>query len=140
MNPNHFTETLLPLYTILQPKFRERMGELLKSVNDEYICPKGIGITNRSICSSKCKQHDEYCYKNPFVFIPRTIDDSSEEARKRSLWGMVDWSRFDSISNEAGVFTVRDWINDDPAILIKGATPTEAILRALVAQWGVEVE
>ena len=75
------------------------------------------------------------------VWIARTIDDSSPEARKRSLWGMVDWSRFDAEVLPNGKL----WIaNRSHHVMEKsefGAMliPTEAILRALLAQEGIEV-
>ena len=135
-------QKLLDLYIKLQPKFRDVMGEW-QYTDDRY-----------------CRYHMKYnadipagvCSVSPFcpsckhiLFIPRTIDNFSEEARKRSLWGMVEgkgkylckgpedqqWRV--SIIEEKYDHVLMD------AIHYFGATPTEAILRALCAQWEVEV-
>jgi len=120
MNPNYFTKTLLPLYTALQPKFRKVMGPILYS--DETYEHMGDF------------RHGEYHDIRTLV-IPRTIDDSSPEAQKRSLWGMVDWKRWSQSSDGSGLIRMG---SERYKIFIEG-TPTEAILKALVAQWEVEV-
>jgi hypothetical protein len=128
MNPNYFTEVLLPLYIALQPKFREVMGEW-KLSNDQFCWPD-----TRYILLRRELQNAE-----GYLIIPRTIDDSSEEARKRSLWGMVDWKRYSLHSHPNG----KVWIEfedskfDGPMWL--GLTSTEAILKALCVQWEVEI-
>jgi hypothetical protein len=126
-------QKLLDLYIKLQPKFRDVMGEW-QYTDDRY-----------------CRYHMKYnadipagvCSVSPFcpsckhiLFIPRTIDNFSEEARKRSLWGMLNWKRFLICPS----FRNGDiWIKEKERAWEVFGTPTEAILRALCAQEGVEV-
>jgi len=137
VNPNHFTEVLLPLFTILQPKFREvmvdlKVADLLFSQDAGYFF---VGEWN--------KLDDINSLRKDIFVLPRTIDDSSEEARKRSLWGMLDHTRFEVEDANNGLMWLMTKNNFDcwkPLVDGKELTPTEALLRALAAQWGVEVE
>ena len=72
------------------------------------------------------------------VRIPRTIDDSSLEAQKRSLWGMVDWTRWRLETWYSGQVRLYDDTHDGTCDFARHSI-TEAILRALCAQEGVEV-
>lgn len=121
---------LLKYYISLQPFFREKM--LPMQYNDDFICPsQGYSIIHWD------DEKDALCAQ--CIIIPRTIDDSSEEARKRSLWGMVD-----------GILGCKKGIVDDryccstsfkrTKSFYYANTPTEAILKALCHQEGVEVE
>jgi len=103
---------LLKYYIALQPKFRDENPEIFAFHSDK-------------VCNS--------C-----IWIPRTIDDSSEEARKRSLWGMVE-GRKKIKELSSGVSLLMVW-EDSNILEYEGNTPTEAMLKALVAQWGVEVK
>lgn len=162
MSPNHFTEVLLPLYTALQPKFREVMEEW--RVGDAYF--NGVDIwyselnyteyaSNGHAIPHACQLPEE------FLWLPRTIDDFSEEARKRSLVEMFAPNTFVYLKpvmvlwapDESGTLESKP-IDDNNAIhgvhtgkwgcmitgnrLFVGATPTEAILKALAAQEGKE--
>lgn len=87
-----------------------------------------IGL-NEILCSTQDYLDDE-C-----VRIPRTIDDSSPEASKRSLIEMLD---------DAGRHTIEKDIDryilniEDREPWYEGVTPTECILKALIAQEGIE--
>ena len=80
------------------------------------------------------------------VFIPLTCDDSSEEAHERSLWGMVDGlvtvgkQLFAPNSYFCTIRITDEDGNYKKFITFKGATPTDALLAALIAQWNVEVK
>jgi hypothetical protein len=76
--------------------------------------------------------------------IPRTIDDSSLEAQRRSLWEMLRGTKtlYDYLDIEQGL-----GIQGDIGIGVslsggykyfKGSSSTEVILRALCAQEGIE--
>ena len=135
MNHKHFAETLLPSYTALQPFFRERM--LPMQYNDDFICPsQGWSIVHWD------DEKDTIC--DQCIILPHTIDDSSEEARKRSLVGMLTYQW--ALSNPcpaAGVDSYGLLLFDDQGkeeiAYYEGATPTEAIMKALCAQEGVEI-
>lgn len=126
-------EELLKLYTALQPFFRERMGEW--QVGDRWKYPATDDIYTFDGCVSSVPD----CA----IRIPLTIDDSSPEAQARSLWGMCR----DIIclnNNGEDNFEVCILLDDGRGEIWnershKGATPTEALLRALCAQEGVEV-
>jgi len=107
----------------LQPKFLETMME---KDDDQLLFPgTGYIILRREFRdSASCKD---------YLIIPRTIDDSSDEARQRSLWGMVDWPKiWDSTSEHSKLKLMLD-------LMFGKTTPTLAILKALAAQEGVEV-
>jgi len=116
---------LLKYYIALQPKFREVMGDTW-SYMDRFYHPLYL------LMSYHPDLHGDLPYDKGVIRVPLTIDDSSEEARKRSLWGMVDWNKYGAFVQINGMIQITG---------VGFATigwPTEAILRALVAQWGVE--
>jgi hypothetical protein len=136
MNPR-----LRKLYQELNecPEFLAAMGAIRQG--DEYTI---TGVIHRINCPEDME--NVYDNKDMCIFIPRTIDDSSEEASKRSLIGMLDVPPIITpIYNqlEDGNPTVcweLDWINGNYTESAGGETITEAILRALLAQWGREVK
>jgi len=71
---------------------------------------------------------DKYANNLPLL-IPRTIDESSPEAQKRSIVEMLN-------GNKVLAYLGHNWMlfNNDKQFF--GTTPTEAILRALLAQEG----
>jgi len=81
-----------------------------------------------------------------YIRIPLTIDDSSEEARRRSLWGMLSETVLPKETLYVGTevfgngyecgYTTKDGFYEKAI----GDTPTEAILKALLAQEGLEVK
>ena len=62
---------------------------------------------------------------------------NQEEYCLNKLWGMVDWTRFDYVKSKG---FMRVLVKDEESGWkdIALATPTEAILRALCFQWGIE--
>jgi hypothetical protein len=137
MNANYFTTVLLPLHIKLQGLYREKCGDW--RVGDEWY------QTDYSY-SAECDprgiiEDDERAYgfneaNDPNdLKIPRTIDDSSPEASKRSLWGMTKYpiSMYTSVNN---TWSCCQMYSTD---IYKGKTPTEAILKALIAQENLEV-
>lgn len=161
---------LLKYYIALQPFFRERMGPIAEGdhVSLGWFDSKSfdIGFVTQTktmeadIISadliyvrwySEKPWRDQSCDKRDwaeehFIRLPHTIDDSSEEARKRSLIGMVKYFIRLSVVSQ-GYFQI--WVKDTPPgtiydgsdnLYFLGATPTEAILKALCHQEGVEVE
>lgn len=131
MNPE-----LLKLYIALQPLFRERMGEW--QWWDKWYDPDDTDygyVMPRQVIEFRKPDSDCHYYHR----IPRTIDDSSPEAQKRSLWGMVNWNEFNFenlLDGSGNVLAFQCKTNGD--FSFKG-TPTEVILRALCAQEGVEI-
>ena len=130
---------LLDLYVKLQPEFREVYG-FDWMTGDDYWCPR---------CYSKDTYHgnDELCCPSDIncqdgvIWIPRTIDYSSGEARRRSLWGMVDWNHYRFATYDDGevmIFYVTEGLADQKKWSSGKTTPTEAILRAWCVQWEVE--
>lgn len=120
MNPE-----LLKLYKALQPFFRERMGRI---GGYDSIYPEG-----GPIMLYKDLRGDDSIMYCKWIIIPRTIDDSSPEAQKRSLWGMLDWENTYITTGRKGEARLYSG-----AGFVAGAI-TEAILRTLCAQEGVEV-
>jgi hypothetical protein len=70
------------------------------------------------------------------IIIPLTIDDSSPEAQKRSLWGMVNWSLWSMQVYDTGDVFIR--LRNSLNYSFDCKTLTEAILRALCSQEGME--
>jgi len=138
MNANHFTEVLLPMHIKLQGLYRERCGDWQQW--DKYYCT--IDGQIRMIYPDEEGMRLMPCCCH-VVWLPRTIDDSSPEASKRSLWGMVDWELFtQEMADGEGNIN----IYENPYIHLDGqdapigsGTPTEAILRALCHQEGIEI-
>jgi hypothetical protein len=133
MNPE-----LLKYYVALQPFFRERMGEW--KPHDKLLYPTGE-IVYYTVWDGGKRWVPT---SGDIVWIPLTIDDSSEEARNRSLWGMVDWKMFkcDSPQWLSGDIKIYQW-NEEVGLfsdkVCSWCSPTEAILKALCVQWEVEV-
>jgi len=127
MNPD-----LLKYYITLQPKFREVMGPIIVGDLVSWINSEITLVTTDF--QAKCATGG-----NGYTVYPRTIDDSSEEARKRSLIGMLT-----AISEYRVVLTELTgdmWhcclMGEDEQYI--ASTLTEAILKALCAQWDIEV-
>ena len=109
----------------LQEKFREKKGECGWLIGDMYWVPS---YKNTYIYTDT---DNDFAWSDSAIWLPKTIDDSSEEARKRSLWGMVKWDH-------------DVYIHTDGEMAIEGisdgcSSPTLAILKALAAQWRIEV-
>lgn len=144
MNPNHFTEVLLPMFAALQPFLRERMGEWREYEHAYQDDCEGIVLfmwrddapTINMFTPLSC--YDVRRLRDDAVRLPLTIDDSSEEARGRSLWGMcVGDKRLWKVGERhylAVNMTMRDYYEAE------GATPTHAILLALCAQEGITLD
>jgi hypothetical protein len=64
--------------------------------------------------------------------LPLPIDPVNPE---RGLWGMVDWSHWDIATNHLGEVSL---FNTASRLTIDYTTPTLALLRALMAQEGIE--
>jgi hypothetical protein len=126
MKDNYFQEVLLPLHIKLQGLYREKCGNW--QVGDDYFCAscyyKG---TYHPLDHQNCPE-DLSC-KN-VTRLPRTIDDSSTEAQRRSLWRMVDWER------QATRAIVLHWLINPQNMKLE--VPTESILKALIAQEGIK--
>lgn len=123
MKDSYFQEALLPLFQRLQPFFRERMGGWKRGDNYMVSPYCMIWTVGNRPCSHK---------SSAAIWLPRTIDDSSPEAQKRSLWGMavvVD-CYYHNEEKEWRAYLLSDKSG-------RGATPTEAILKALCQQEGV---
>jgi hypothetical protein len=123
MNPE-----LLKYYIALQPFFRERMGEWRAGDRYTFLHSKEILLVGtRHFHSHACGEA---------IWLPRTIDDSNPEAQKRSLVGMLedDYVLSESRFEDGNICTCTI-----DCKIFEGATPTEAILRALCAQWEVEI-
>ena len=119
-------EKLLPYYRALQPFFREVMGEwkVGDALYDTVLM--FLDYYTREDMSNKWKPPESW------LWIPRTIDDSSPEALARSLWGMA--TGYHKILTEAlGEFCFRV----DLKVYVAGTT-TGALLKALCTQWGAE--
>jgi hypothetical protein len=130
---NNDLTKLLPYYIALQPKFREVMGPY--QIGDEYgypgnPCNNFVREEDLGRCRRLPKDTNVYC-------LPRTIDDSSEEARKRSLVGMINGA----ITLRRN-YALRDYnlivATEHDVKIFVADTPTLAILKALSAQWEVE--
>jgi len=108
---------LLKYYIALQPKFREAG---CNTSNTEWVWSEDYAVDKLYI-----------------TFTPRTIDDSSEEARKRSLWGMFDVPPSVSFNSFTNKYICSLW-DKQPMLIDRfvGETLTEAILKALCAQEG----
>jgi len=148
MNANHFTEALLPLHIKLQGLYREKM--LLMQEGDEFVtdCNPFVYTVDR-MENSECRWlvvakapyknlgYDYFQIKE-CIRIPRTIDDSSPEASRRSLIEMCN--NFISLTKGSlgWVCTVYDETGVDREYLYQGATSTECILKALLHQEGIE--
>jgi diadenosine tetraphosphatase ApaH/serine/threonine PP2A family protein phosphatase len=130
------TDDLLKYYVALQPKFREVMGNLRDS--DDWKWSEGDAVF-RELPYARTVDIVKMCKDGKIIYLPRTIDDSSEEARKRSLVGMLTAiSKYRVVLTE---LTEGMWhcclMGEDEQYV--ATTLSEAILKALCAQWEVEV-
>jgi len=136
------TPELLKLCTVLQPLFLERRGEWQPGDSCYDSISKKRGYVTEVSPNRVWINFDgvpRYTHvDNPdLLFLPRTIDDSSPEAQKRSLLGMM--SGLVSVENKGKGRGYYVWVESGEVMQhFDGATSTEAILRALVAQEGVE--
>lgn len=151
---------LLKYYIALQPHFKKVMGEWRPGDNGYYI-PESYPFlfvfdsartadpgsdslysvntllvkNSYMLIVSSIKMNKE---SHSYLRIPRTVDDSGEEARSRSLVGMLDGIARLTIDKEGALIEVFDGVNNrDPQMIEGGETTTEAILKALCVQWNV---
>ena len=172
MNPE-----LLELYKALQPVFRERLGDVrggdrvykhytvfgeeLDSVfwpNDDR--NEIVYLRQNSTVSTywRCKNEkgeervltDKEVMDTTCLRYPLTVDDSSPEASRRSLYGMVDWKKYYQESHgpdgEIAIYKM-PFIeyNEELGVPVKDhpfatGSLTECLLKALAYQEGVKVE
>jgi hypothetical protein len=131
MNANYFQEVLLPLHIKLQGLYREKCGGV--TYGDDFYDPKRDMFFTHGIAAK---------FSDGDVFTPRTIDDSSPEASKRSLVemcnGLVTIGK--ALFKDKYFATVRVEENGEykEFVAFHGASRTEAILKALIAQEGIE--
>jgi hypothetical protein len=131
MNANYFQEVLFPMHIALNKSglYTRVRGDW--QVGDEYCLPsEGTFWTYKGV---------KYDWLDNATRIPRTIDDNSPEARERSLWGMCDGIIAIEDSCRLKCWQVRIDTDQGSIISGKGATPTEAILKVLCHQEGIEL-
>jgi len=118
-------EEELKLYTILQPLFREKMGELL--YEDRLATPKGhvfiLGLLNQVDRQYVINKDHLYTY------LPLSIDDRNPE---RGLVGMLN--NFWDLSYHSNEWFCRAGAMDTQTICESADSPTLAILKVLVTQ------
>ncbi len=131
------------LYTALQPKFREILKDW--SAGDRLYDPdfKKVRIVTKVFNPTwiKCDNCHHWSTDDA-IHLPLPIDPDDDERlakgeQPRGLLGMIQgFMALTTTGDKWNCITwsgsVEDWY--------QGATPTEALLRALCAQWGVEVE
>ena len=130
MNAKHFQEVLLPLHIKLQGLYREKCGDWV--IGDSWKYP----ATGDVYIYSGWTGDPPECA----IMLPRTIDDSSPEAQKRSLWGMVDWTILQPTHAGPLYWGLLDLRTAGKLIpTVHKGLPTEAILKALCTQEGIEL-
>lgn len=109
----------------MQAFFSEKMGESRE--RDHFHC-----LT----CGANFTKHQDDCNCNDYdaerwIICPLAIDSENPE---RGLWGMIDWDRFFVRIRASGKMNIQcqDFVAED--------YPTLALLKALAAQEGIEVE
>jgi hypothetical protein len=123
------TPEILAMYEALQPKFRETMGPVIDL--DIFYCPacKDIHLMLNGLLS-KCRCITRF---TDMLRLPLAINDRNPG---RGLLGMIQGTGKYLCLNQGSKkwrFSVEQ--NDhDIATSYFGATPTEALLRALMAQ------
>jgi hypothetical protein len=140
MKDNHSTETLLPLHIKLQGLYPK---DWLVGDEVSYRGMKTIisGITNLHV-GLELGLNPRTWFSNDdleLIKIPRTIDDSSPEAQKRSLIGMlVGYSEVCWRTGKDGAY-IHNYPEDveGGGKFIHGSSPTHAILLALMSQEGL---
>jgi len=132
------TETELKYLRVLQPFFKGKMGAW--QVGDVCWHRGGIiHLTDREIYSDSAQ---EILAEPSTLRLPLPIDPVNPE---RGLWGMVEGNG-KHLSNHCGRendpfrFSIEGKERWEEAKHFFGATPSEAILKALCAQEGLEVE
>ncbi len=127
---------LLKYLIPLQPKFRKVMGEWQDG--DAYVVlnAQSKEVRDKVFYCSIPGEDPPYEWQKP-IWIPRTIDDSSEEARRRSLLGMLDG--FITLEKHYDIYRVITLIDGNFRDYL-GQTSTECYLKALCCQWGMEVK
>lgn len=139
-----YSPKTLAMLTALQPKFREVMGPIqfgdrihyrgkVGPVTDKQVNQGGNGREYIIINAGFGWIEEQY-----LDFIPSVCDDSSEEAYKRSLWGMVDWTRHWPLISCMGELTI-ETLDYPRKVICAYGNVTDALLSALCKQWGVEV-
>lgn len=125
----------LRLYTALQKKFREAMGE--EEVLDRVMCDTFSRVVSYNECSDcDCRMCNGYSLR-----LPLPIDPVNPE---RGLWGMLQgWRKVETAAKFDGTdlsFCYRMDNGDlmtGKIIRYGSPTPTLALLKALAAQEGV---
>jgi hypothetical protein len=147
MNDNHFIETLFPLHIKLQGLYKRVCGDW--QVGDKCFDTEReqnglvVAVDPETVDYANDDGNVWWAKMSYLLRIPRTIDDSSTEAHKRSLWGMVDWDRFGiehslCYGADPQLTVIHDAENDEGMIKVTDS-PTHAILKALVSQEWTEI-
>lgn len=121
----------------MQRKFRDAMGPY--QVGDHVYKYGRIPVITETIIHIYASNHPfdtdraASCREGSYIRLPLPIDPVNPE---RGLWGMVDWKGgFCLFVTDAG----RLWVRDKDGSTIAYDTPTLALLKALVAQWRIEI-
>jgi hypothetical protein len=140
-----YSPKVLALFVALQPEIREAMGKWeygdkgYSDLHDTF----GAYIGETPFKLKLLQDIDGYKFadvEDLIIRLPLVCDDSSEEAHKRSLWGMVDWDLFSTLGVRDGEMYIIG-MNDrhTKGFCTEWQSPTDALLLALASQWGVEV-
>lgn len=134
------TPTERKLYTLprMQKLFWEKMGECI--CTDKIYDPEmEVVRTVTEVFNPTWIKLDSCVHwaAENAIRLPLPIDPINPE---RGLWRMIDWKIWDLLVHNNGLTTVRSW-NDEGDIydtLIASVPITEALLRALMQQEGIE--
>ena len=130
------TKTELNLFTILQPELLKRKGEWQEG--DAYYCQHYNKTMHWLSYIDQCDECiiplNNNCAMR--IWLPRIVDLDRPE---RGLLQMFDYSYTINDSQDAGDSRYTVIIRNGMADFSVGATPTEAVLRALAEQWNVVV-
>jgi hypothetical protein len=127
-------KNLLKYLIPLQPMIKKAMG-MIRTDEKVYNIKTDLYDFIPDFMIAYASNHSDY------IRIPLTIDDSSPEASRRSLLGMIE-----GFVNLHYNPYLKQWVIElyDGFVLKKYSTnadtPTEAILKALCHQEGVEVK
>jgi len=114
----------------MQEKFREAMGPI--QWNDFLYYPETGNIHTYEAITP---EHDN------FIRLPLPIDRNNPE---RGLWGMVDWEKFtqEMADGEGNIDIYKNPFHQIDGIdaPVGSGTPELALLKALMHQWGIEIE
>jgi len=133
--PSEMTKEELTLLTALQPKIREAMG--LMQNNDRFYCPHCR--KEHTLFSGNLHDVGMDCFTaiGDMIRIPLPAPLPGQDA-SRTLWGMVKKNKI--LQERDGFHTLTCWNDgDEESEVCDGDTPYLALLKALAAQWGVEV-